>query len=71
MLKTKKKSTWNQLQEGEWTKPCRKDYLLACCDCGLVHRINFRIDRGYLELQAFRDEKATKRRRKEMEKCSN
>jgi len=33
-----------------------------------VHRINFRIDRGYLELQAFRDEKATKRRRKEMEK---
>lgn len=27
----------------EWIQPRRKNYLIKCCDCGLVHRVDFRI----------------------------
>lgn len=28
---------------GEWVQPVRKGYRLACCDCGLVHTMDFRV----------------------------
>jgi hypothetical protein len=28
---------------GEWVQPVRTGYKLACCHCGLVHRIDFRL----------------------------
>ena len=28
---------------GEWVQPARRGYHLACCDCGLVHVIDFRL----------------------------
>jgi hypothetical protein len=50
-------------QEGEWIAPKRHGYQLGCCDCGLVHRVNFRLvkyGRGLtIIFQAFRDNKAT------------
>lgn len=55
---------------GEWVQPVKKGYKLACCDCGLVHAVNFRIikyaggKRAKVQLQAFRDERATKALRK-------
>ena len=27
----------------DWIAPQMKDYKLVCCDCGLVHRINFHV----------------------------
>lgn len=27
----------------EWIQPKQRGYLMACCDCGLVHRMDFRI----------------------------
>lgn len=27
----------------EWIQPVRKGYKLACCDCGLVHNVDFRV----------------------------
>ena len=53
-----------QIFEGEWVQPRRKDYRMQCCDCGLVHRMNFRIaldkrGRRFIQLQAFRDNRAT------------
>lgn len=27
----------------EWIQPIRKGYKIACCDCGLVHDMDFRI----------------------------
>ena len=27
-----------------WQWPKHNDYRMACCDCGLVHRIDFRVD---------------------------
>lgn len=46
------------VKDGEWVRPRRRGWLMKCCDCGLVHRVNFRllIERGrpVIELQAFR-----------------
>lgn len=27
----------------EWVQPIRKGYKIGCCDCGLVHVMNFRL----------------------------
>lgn len=37
----------------------RMDLLMACCDCGLVHRLRFRVKRGTLEIRAWRDNRRT------------
>jgi hypothetical protein len=39
---------------GEWIQPRMKNYFLSCCDCGLMHRLNFRIHEGRIQFQAFR-----------------
>jgi hypothetical protein len=45
-------------KDGEWVKPIMKGWLLKCCDCGLVHRVNFKVIRlkrgNHVRLQAFR-----------------
>ncbi len=47
-----------EVKSGQWVQPVRKGYLMACCDCGLIHRLNFRLvkrGRGQsIQLQAFR-----------------
>lgn len=46
---------YKQAKDGEWIQPRRRGYRLKCCDCGLVHRINFRLtSRGSIQFQAFR-----------------
>lgn len=29
----------------EWVAPVRRGYRLACCDCGLVHELEFRLEK--------------------------
>lgn len=41
-----------------------RGYLIGCCDCGLVHRFNFKIIDGALHYQAFRAPKYTAALRK-------
>jgi hypothetical protein len=48
-----------KVQPGEWVQPIKKGYKMACCDCGLVHKFNFRIYKGRVQMQAFRDNRAT------------
>ncbi len=48
-----------QIHEGEWVQPRRKNYYVQCCDCGLIHKMNFRlikdkIGRATIQFQAFR-----------------
>jgi len=43
-----------QITDGEWVEPVRKNYLLACCQCGATHRMNFRAVKGRIQFQAFR-----------------
>lgn len=45
---------------GEWVRPVMKGYKMACCDCSLVHRMNFKIVNGKaVEFQVFLDKRAT------------
>lgn len=57
-----------QAFDAEWIQPKRKGWLMACCDCGLVHSVDFRLvphARGKkVQLRPTRDEAATKRYRK-------
>ncbi len=66
------------ISEAEWVRPAPIGYRLACCDCGLVHRLEFAIGpkphgrRGLAVMfRAWRDNRATaqirrhKRRRKD------
>lgn len=48
-----------QQHDGEWVRQTRRNQLEQCCDCGLVHRLNYRIRNGRIEQQAFRDERRT------------
>lgn len=34
---------FHKVKEGEWVQPKMKDYLFKCCDCGLVHSLDFRL----------------------------
>ena len=46
-------------RDGEWIQPLRRGYRLACCDCGLVHRIDLRIVRGRIQYRATRAPRST------------
>lgn len=45
--------------EGEWVQPIRKGYKMRCCDCDLVHRMDFRVYKGRVQFRVYRDQKAT------------
>lgn len=52
------------LQDGEWLRPVHKGFRDACCDCGLVHLVEFRIVDGAIEFRATVDKRATAAMRK-------
>lgn len=53
---------WYQhVREGEWVTLRKRGYRLGCCDCGLVHRHNYRVRAdGTIQFQAFRDDRQTR-----------
>lgn len=64
---------YHQAQDGEWIVPEMTGYREACCDCGLVHRINFAIlhsktlkpiKGAIIAFQAIRDNRATGQKRR-------
>jgi len=42
-----------------WVTPVRKGYKFMCCDCQLVHSIDFRIKDGRIQFRVERDNRAT------------
>ncbi len=51
-----------KIKAGEWVQPRRKNYYMQCCDCGLIHRVNFRLiksksGRATIQMQMFRASK--------------
>lgn len=40
-------------------KRSQRGHRMACCDCGLVHIMNFRVRKGRVEFQAIRERRAT------------
>lgn len=53
-----------QVHDDEWVQPVQTGYKMACCDCGLVHVIDFRIEEGRIQLKARRDNRATSAKRR-------
>jgi hypothetical protein len=50
---------YKKVIENEWQQPVSKNYKMCCCDCGLVHNIDFRIYRGKIQMRARRNNRAT------------
>ena len=50
----------------EWIQPITKNYKMACCDCGLVHELDFRIHEGRIQFRARRSERSTGQKRRHM-----
>lgn len=59
---------FKKVLDGEWVYPKRRGYKMQCCDCGLVHTVNFELikkGRGKaIVFQAFRDDALTKKERR-------
>lgn len=56
------KEKFKQVHPGEWVQPVRKGYLMQCCDCELVHSLDFRIvklphGKTKIQFRAFRIDK--------------
>lgn len=48
--------TFEQVFDGDWIEPKpQKGHKMKCCDCGLIHTINFRVENGKVQFQAFRE----------------
>lgn len=58
------------VKPGQWVEPRPRNYKFRCCDCGLVHRMNFRMmqsTRGrFIQFNVYRDNRATAAVRRHM-----
>lgn len=52
-------SAYAQVADGEWVQPKSRGYKMCCCDCGLVHTMDFRIYKGRVQLRASRNNRST------------
>ena len=52
-------SAYYHVTDGEWIQVPKRGGKDQCCDCGLVHTINYKIIDGKIYTQVFRDPKAT------------
>lgn len=60
MRETDLSKGYYQITDGEWIAVPKRGFKEQCCDCGLVHKVNFRMTAtGSFEIQTFRDERAT------------
>lgn len=50
---------YHHIQYGEWLRPTKRGFREQCCDCGLIHILDFRIVEGAIEFRTRRDGKAT------------
>lgn len=51
--------SYEQPKANEWVQPVRKNYKMACCDCGLVHNLDFRIYKGRVQFRARHNKRST------------
>lgn len=50
---------YKQVYAGEWQQPVRKGYHMSCCNCGLVHDMDFRVHKGHIQFRVFLNPRAT------------
>ena len=54
-----KRVVYRVISYGESTRPRMRNFREQCCDCGLIHRLDFRIVDGGIEFRTRRDDRAT------------
>ncbi len=54
----------------KWIQPIRKKYKIQCCDCGLVHTVDFRVRKRHVQFRVFRNNRSTGQIRRYMEEKS-
>ena len=47
-----------------WARPVRRNFKMSCCDCCLVHVMDFRVRDGSAEFRMKRDNRATMNKRR-------
>lgn len=50
---------YKQVYDGEWIEPVMRGYRVKCCDCHLVHNMDFKIIGNSVQLRATRNNRAT------------
>ncbi len=50
----------------DWIEPVTEGFKLSCCDCGLVHDMNFRIDEGQIQFALRINKRSTGQKRRHM-----
>jgi hypothetical protein len=54
-----KRVVYHVISYGEWTRPRMRNFREQCCDCGLIHRLDFKVVDGRVEFRTRRDDRAT------------
>lgn len=55
-----------RIEDGEWFQVADKahHFKMGCCDCGLVHDMEFRVVDGKIQIRAVRNNRATAQMRR-------
>lgn len=58
------KRRYPQIEDGEWVRPTMKMHKEQCCDCGLIHKVEYEIvsvgkGKEGIRYRSSRDERAT------------
>lgn len=61
-------SEYEELEDGKWTEVPRRGHRNACCDCGLVHCVDYRIVDGKIQIRVRRHKRATVAMRRSMKR---
>lgn len=51
--------SYHQIIDGEWFTPSKRGFKEQCCDCGLVHKVDFRVVDNQIQFRCSRDERST------------
>ncbi len=54
-----KREPYYQVTDGEWVRVVKRKFRDQCCDCGLIHVVDFRERDNALEVRSTRDNRAT------------
>ena len=70
-MTSKKEEEFEQIYDGEWITPVKKGFKDQCCDCLLIHTMEFRIKDGKVQFRCWREDKETAvaRRKGTPKKC--
>ena len=60
------KSAFYKPVANEWVQPVRRGYRLACCHCGLVHDMDFRVFKARVQFRLRLNNRSTAMIRRHM-----